>query len=189
MDRRDEILTAAQHAFLKYGIEKITLDDIAGECGIKKTAIYYYFKSKEDIVAEMLKQQINAIQLSVSEKVDQSKTVREKLHSFMKTKIIVMQDNLPLMKLLQNEYLPNKVKQILLEKSQDMRDFDFHLVREIIKQGIQNHKVSCELNDSLVLMILGVTYRTFFGRFMENANWDTDEMIDTAIEVIFNGIG
>ncbi len=37
-------------------------------------------------------------------------------------------------------------------------------------------------------MILGVTYGTFVGRFLENTDWDIDEMIDTSIEVIFNGI-
>jgi len=65
---------------------------------------------------------------------------------------------------------------------------DFCLVKSIIEQGIKNRKVSYKLNDSLVLMIMGVTYGSFLGRYLENKDWDIDEMIDTTIEVIFMGI-
>ena len=67
MARKEEILKAAQHAFLKYGIEKITLDDIAQECGIKKTALYYYFKSKEEILAEMIIMKISEFEVKIKQ--------------------------------------------------------------------------------------------------------------------------
>ena len=65
---------------------------------------------------------------------------------------------------------------------------DFRLVTNIIKQGIEDHEISFKLNDSLILMILGVTYGKFVGRFLENTDWDIDDMINTSIEVIFKGI-
>ncbi|MDO9578308.1 MAG: TetR/AcrR family transcriptional regulator [Candidatus Cloacimonadales bacterium] len=188
MARREEILRAAQNAFLKYGIEKITLDDIAHECGIQKTALYYYFKSKEEIMTEMILYKINEMRNSLSEAVDQVASVQEKLRSYMKKKISIMQENLPYMKLLEKEGLPAKVQEFLLEHRKKLFDTDFTIVKDIIKLGIQNKKVSFELSDSLVLMILGVTYGSFTGRFLDNINWNIDDMIDTTIEVIFKGI-
>jgi AcrR family transcriptional regulator len=188
MARREEILRAAQHAFLKYGMEKITLDDIAQECGIKKTALYYYFKSKEEILAEMLLLKINEFESEVTQAVENAGNVREKLRTYMKMKINLMQENMPFIKLFEKEGLSIKAKKFMYEHKSRIMESDFCLVKDMIEQGIRNKKVSFELNDSLVLMILGVTYGAFVGRFLENANWNIDEMIDTTIEVIFKGI-
>ncbi len=189
MDRQSEILKAAEHAFLKFGLEKITLDDIAQECGINKTALYYYFRSKEEILAKMILLKMNEFEEQLQNAVKKAETVREKLRTYMSLKISMMKENLPFFKLFENEGLPVKAKKFLEEHRKHLMETDFSLVKGIIEQGIQNKKVSYELNDSLVLMILGVTYGSFIGRFLEEANWDIDEMIDTSIEVIFNGIG
>jgi AcrR family transcriptional regulator len=188
MDRREEILTAASHAFLKFGIEKITLDDIAREIGIQKTALYYYFKNKEQLIAEMISQKINDFQQKMAEAVLKEGNVRDKLRTFMKTKINLMKDNLPFMKLFDKEGLSKHAQQFLANHRQMVLENDFCLIKEIIQQGISNHRISFQLNDSLVLMILGVTYGSFIGRFIENANWDIEDMIETSIEVIFKGI-
>jgi AcrR family transcriptional regulator len=188
MSRREEILAAAEHAFLKYGIEKITLEDIARECGVKKTALYYYFKNKEEILVEMLKQKMTQMTDIVSEEVFKKNNVKERLRTYMQTKIRIMQENLPFINLFDNETLPLKAKKFLKNHEMRIFDADFCLVKDILKQGIKSKSVSHKLDDSLVLMIMGVTYGTFIGRFMENADWDTDAMIETSIEVIFNGI-
>ncbi|MCF7793425.1 MAG: TetR/AcrR family transcriptional regulator [Candidatus Cloacimonetes bacterium] len=188
MARREEILEAAQHAFLKYGIEKITLDDIAHECGIQKTALYYYFKNKEELLAEMILLKINEIQDRIKKAVDAAGSVKEKLRTYMSTKINIMRENMQFLQLFDKEGLPMRAQKFLEENKQKLMQTDFCLVKDIIKQGIKNQKVSYELKDSLVLMILGVTYGTFVGRYLEDANWDVDEMIETSIEVIFKGI-
>jgi len=188
MARREEILKAAQHAFLKYGIEKITLDDIAQECGIKKTALYYYFKSKEELIAEMILLKINEFEVQLKKVVDEAGDVRDKLKTYMKMKISIMRENMPFIKLFDKEHLPLKAKEFLHTHKKRLLETDFCMIKDILQQGIKNHNVSFKLNDSLVLMILGVTYGAFVGRFLENTNWDIDEMIDTSIEVIFKGI-
>lgn len=50
---REKIEKAAIHCFLKHGIDKTTLEDIAAVVGLNKATLYYYFKSKEDIFIEV----------------------------------------------------------------------------------------------------------------------------------------
>lgn len=188
MSRREEILAAAEHAFLKFGIEKITLEDIAGECGVKKTALYYYFKNKEEILAEMLQQKMTWITDKVREEVLKQNNVKDRLRAYMLTKIRILRENLPFFNLLDNANLPLRAKEYLKAHKMKIFDADFGLIKDILKQGIKNKNVSHKLDDSLVLMIMGVTYGSFIGRFLENEDWDTDAMIETAIDVIFNGI-
>jgi AcrR family transcriptional regulator len=46
---RAKILAGADKLFLKYGLSKTTMEDIAREAGKGKSTLYYYFKSKEEI--------------------------------------------------------------------------------------------------------------------------------------------
>jgi AcrR family transcriptional regulator len=48
--RRTEILHAALRAFRRAGYHGTTLDDIAQQLGVRKTALYYYFPDKEAIL-------------------------------------------------------------------------------------------------------------------------------------------
>ena len=50
--RRDEILHAALQAFRHNGYHATTLDDIALQLGVRKTALYHYFPDKESILYE-----------------------------------------------------------------------------------------------------------------------------------------
>lgn len=46
---RDGILSAARGLFLKYGLDKTTMEDIAEAAGKGKSTLYYYFSKKEDV--------------------------------------------------------------------------------------------------------------------------------------------
>jgi AcrR family transcriptional regulator len=48
--RRDQILDAATKMFVAQGYENSTVDEIAKEAGLSKGSIYWYFKSKLDIL-------------------------------------------------------------------------------------------------------------------------------------------
>lgn len=188
MGRKEEILAAAEEAFIKYGLEKITLDDIAYECGIKKTALYYYFKNKDEILGGMIQLKARTISSRIRIEVMRQNNVKERLRTFMRTKISVMQENMGFMKLFEREGLPKKAMEFIHDVQRSMGDSDFALVKEVINQGIENNRISYQKSDSLVLMILGVTYGSFMGKQFDECNWDTDAMIETTIDVIFKGI-
>ncbi len=43
------ILDAAQVRFAHYGVEKVTMDEIAADAGMGKATLYYYFPGKEEV--------------------------------------------------------------------------------------------------------------------------------------------
>lgn len=49
-ERRDEILDAAGKLFSTKGYEKCTINDILDAVGIARGTLYYYFKSKEEVL-------------------------------------------------------------------------------------------------------------------------------------------
>jgi len=60
MEPQDKILKTSLELFYKFGIKRVTMDDIAKELGMSKKTIYHHFKEKDDLVntlcdAEMIK--------------------------------------------------------------------------------------------------------------------------------------
>lgn len=51
--RKEEILNASLRLFANFGIENITMDEIAKEVGCSHGLIYHYFESKEEIAKEL----------------------------------------------------------------------------------------------------------------------------------------
>lgn len=52
-ERTDQILDAASEVFVEKGFQKARMDDIAEKSGLSKGALYWYFKSKDDIILEI----------------------------------------------------------------------------------------------------------------------------------------
>lgn len=52
-DVRQEVLKAALRIYARSGISAATLDDIATEAGVTKSALCWHFHSKEDLLAEL----------------------------------------------------------------------------------------------------------------------------------------
>src|SRR5215472_11513512 len=52
-ERRRAILLGAARAFARGGYDATNMEQIARECGLAKGHIYHYFRSKEEIFAEI----------------------------------------------------------------------------------------------------------------------------------------
>lgn len=53
-DTREQILDAARDLFLEHGYDKASLREVADEVGVTKAALYYHFRSKEDLLVALL---------------------------------------------------------------------------------------------------------------------------------------
>jgi AcrR family transcriptional regulator len=53
-ERREQIITAAMAVFARHGFYEARMDDIVKESGLSKGALYWYFKSKDDIIAAIM---------------------------------------------------------------------------------------------------------------------------------------
>lgn len=54
-ERKNQILEAAIAVFSRLGFQQARMDDIAGQAGLSKGALYLYYKSKDAVIAALLK--------------------------------------------------------------------------------------------------------------------------------------
>jgi len=69
---REEILDAARHVLMRKGIAGTTVEAVARELGMTKTALYYYFPSKDAMLFELIYAVLDANAHRVHDAVDKS---------------------------------------------------------------------------------------------------------------------
>lgn len=77
--RKNQILDTAAIVFAKHGFHQARMDDIVQESGLSKGAIYWYFKSKDDIIAGLLQRFFDPEMHQAREILNAPGTVRERL--------------------------------------------------------------------------------------------------------------
>jgi AcrR family transcriptional regulator len=80
--RRNAILRAARKEFFEKGFRSVTVDSIARRAELSKGAIYLYFKSKEEIYAQILLRDIDKFHERVGTLLDTSKDASDNLRQF-----------------------------------------------------------------------------------------------------------
>lgn len=66
-DPREGIVAAASALFAAQGVDAVTMAQIAERAGLKQSSIYYWFRSKSDILANIL-ERVNRIPLAIVER-------------------------------------------------------------------------------------------------------------------------
>jgi AcrR family transcriptional regulator len=67
---RDEILGAATRLFAEQGIADVTMSEIASRAGLRQASLYYWFRRKEEILAEIV-EQVNRVPLEFVLKLEE----------------------------------------------------------------------------------------------------------------------
>ncbi len=81
--RKDEILDAASKLFARLGFKKTTLDEVAGEVGIVKSALYRYFSNKEDLFNAVIDHLANEHMEAIEKAVKGASGTEEKLRALL----------------------------------------------------------------------------------------------------------
>lgn len=76
---RDRVLEAAQALFAEHGVSGTSLQMIADRLGVNKSAVYYQFHSKDDIVAEVFRPAFEDITrvLAIAQAIESPEVRRE----------------------------------------------------------------------------------------------------------------
>ncbi|RJQ77147.1 TetR/AcrR family transcriptional regulator [Pseudonocardiaceae bacterium YIM PH 21723] len=52
---REQILAVAERLFTEHGLTEVTMSQIAAEAGLGQSSLYYWFRRKEQLIAELLR--------------------------------------------------------------------------------------------------------------------------------------
>lgn len=84
-DRQKDILRAAAILFAERGYSETLLEDIAEKCGIGKSSLYHYHRSKHAILHGLISWKIEDLAWKVEAAIEQADTPRARLHALVAT--------------------------------------------------------------------------------------------------------
>jgi len=153
-DKRELILRAAMNLFHRYNYEKTSMDDIAKEARIGKGTIYYYFKSKEDILLELIEREFSQLYEELSEMLESSLSFDEKFAKFIEVPIeglmkhstftLEVFNRLP-------DMLLNRLESYIREQKKRMQSIVIQIFNEGKEQGVLRDDIPFEVLSNMII--------------------------------------
>lgn len=196
LDSRQQIIEAAAVCFMKYGVEKATMDHIARELGSTKGRVYHHFGSKDEIIFAVYRQAMQFCFDAVLPIVNQPMPANEKLLAMARAHGRVMMDTLPFQRSIRqgvNSYLHGHEvradREVLNELIASRNDYE-DLYRAVLQQGVDDGTLS--------MPDVAIAGRAIMGALNSLVNWyrvrpeqsreDQMRIADTLAETVINGL-
>ena len=134
--KRRAALKVAARIFNEKGYHATSLDEIADEIGVTKTALYYYFKNKEQLLYECLKLTYDCGQNARLEAEQMDGTAFEKLsHLYRRFMENLMEERGAYTTMANIRALPDDQQAELLERRKHLDRYSRMLIEKAIAEG------------------------------------------------------
>lgn len=128
----------AIQVFETFGFEKTTLDDLGRAAGMNKTSLYYYFKNKDELYAEVLLNQFTHFSEAFSKRINRKNSSKSALKNFICEKPAFIQKYPLLYKAKYNEI--NTVSEPIQKAFAKIKKAEIQLLKELLSKGIKNEE-------------------------------------------------
>ena len=154
MDLKDRIIQQAGELFVRHGIKRISMDEIASRLGISKRTIYQNFKDKEDLLLQYIRQ-LELMQIEYVK--DLSKNEQTVVHVFLRTIEMHKEFDFFNVSFIDDvkKYYP-KAKQELI----DQQNRGIIFIKQFLEEGMAQGVIRKDLNIEVVSFLLQDSNRT-----------------------------
>jgi len=184
--KKEFILETAGKMFVKYGLRKTNINEIAHFARVAKATIYNYFGSKDNVYLEVLKREANIIIDKLSSAAARETLPGKKLVAFAKAREQYMNKTLNILNLDQNTTEGNMPDVMSIKL--DLFEREVNLICSILNEGV--NKGIFYIKD--VLLTAKTIRHALKGFEQELSNEDNDKNIesnmDEFIKILFSGL-
>ncbi len=153
-DKQQEIFAAALHLFQQKGYHGASMQDLADAVGIQKASLYYYIRSKEELLVHVCERGTGAFTQELSDIVASDLNATEKLRRAMECHLVALCEQLDLFTVFLREQ--KFLGEIQKKKLRGEGKRHAELLAMILQQGISSGEFR-EVNVTVTtLAILGM---------------------------------
>ncbi|HEY9256997.1 TetR/AcrR family transcriptional regulator [Chitinophaga sp.] len=84
---RSQILQTAQQLYQRHGIRKVTMDDVAKAIGKTRSALYYYYKNRDELFEAVMFSLIEDVKNETEAVMSREKGLQAKIYAFCFAKV------------------------------------------------------------------------------------------------------
>ena len=130
---RNQIIDSATKYFSRYGFHKTTMDEIARNIHKAKGVLYYYFKNKEDLFNEVLKQELGSVKTALLKIVNSNRNVLAIMTDYILTRFKLLNNAVNYHETLKADFFEKY--HFVKDVREDFEDFDQTQFTAIIQKG------------------------------------------------------
>lgn len=183
---RHRILNVARIVFGTLSVNKTTMDDIAKASKLGRRTLYTYYKSKDELYAAVVSDEINNLMKGLRVLVNDRHSPEIKLKRYFRQRFISMQELLDRNPSLKNDYLMRSERIDIIRKELDKEEL--FLVNQILLDGNKSGYFNVKDTDKLSFLML-TTLKGLERQFVtQDFDSTCTEIIETLYNTIFNGI-
>ena len=183
---KNTIIESATIFFSKYGFYKTTMDEIARHIHKAKGAIYYYFKSKEELFNEVLKQELGIVKISLQKIVNKENDPMVMFKEYMLHRFLLLNNSLNYHETLKGDLFDKYefVKEVL----DDFRSFERTQITLILEKGTKEGYLGIANVNSTVDVIVMIINSIEIPLFLQNKYKNYENTINELIILIVSGL-
>jgi len=184
---RESIVIAASGIFSKFGFRKTTMDDIAKSIRKGKSSIYYYFRNKEDIFEAVLEMEVLILKSKLEEAVDKKKHHKDKLKTYIITRMEGFGSLINFYNAIRNEYLSQFEFIERIRNKYDQEEIG--IIQGIFDEGIEMGEF--EIEDTYLAAVAMVTSMKGFEiplYITSKKGQNIEQRVDKLLKMLYDGI-
>jgi AcrR family transcriptional regulator len=185
--RRQAILQHALALFDRQGFANTSLDDIARETGVKREAIYYYFKNRSEILLNLIRPQSEALVSGLKDIIDSDDEAATKLYLAIRNHLQRFDRHCLEMTISLRDIYLEDAKEVRREMDQTWHSYEAMWTR-IVADGQASGEFAASGDPKMVAFaILGMC--NWLARWYDpRRSVSVDELIETYFDMLANGL-
>jgi len=185
--RRDMILDAAEKRFMRVGFKKTTLEEVAKDLGMVKSALYKYFSNKDDLFQATVQRVAQTFCVNIEQALSDKKPVEERLRTMLYNTTLGVFD-----RILNNDIsleVWSEIQPHLWRHLNQLHRTYIEMVAAIIQDGIASGELR-RTDARMASQTLHYVMDSFIEEFIlrEVSREEGLRFVDFAVEVLMNGI-
>ncbi len=145
MISKERILEKAEDLFIRHGIKRITMDDIAAHIGTSKKTIYQYFADKNEMVSEIFDKHICQSRVDCSSDIERSENAIHEVVLGSETFCATMQSVNRNVLFDLEKFHPEVYKRFLEYKNEFLYKLIYQNLERGIREGLYRNNLNLEV--------------------------------------------
>jgi AcrR family transcriptional regulator len=185
-DVKNLIVESATKYFSKFGFYKTTMDEIAKHIHKAKGVLYYYFKSKELLFNEVLKQELGTVKAELSKIVNSDKDSLFILKDYMLTRLRLLHKAVNYHETLKADFFDKY--HFVKDVRDDFVEFERTQLTSILKKGKKEGYLDVKNINSTVNILMMVVNGIEIPLFLQDRYTEFETTIDELATMIVHSL-
>jgi AcrR family transcriptional regulator len=186
-DGRDRILRGAHTLFLERGFSEVSMQQIADAAGLTKAALYYHFRNKEELFAQVVRHEVQRFIGGVTAQLDADNSFEDQLRRFVTFVFGTRGSDF-------SRLIGDFKRHVSDECQQQLRrEEDTHDPLEIIRPYFDQARATGQLRDVNLDHAMMIFFSMVGGLYMISEQKPdfqlTDELAATMVDAYLHGVG